>query len=140
MGHAHAIFDESKPIPGPAVNSAGPRHATPNSTANPDIGRQARRGLEILSRKVVQYWVHGILEQSLFLQTLHDLGMEMMAGAVANPWGTEVERPGEPSRSLTAGQSLVDVFDEYGGSLLILGEPGSGKTTVMLDLALLLVA
>jgi predicted NACHT family NTPase len=35
---------------------------------------------------------------------------------------------------LAPDQSPVDIFDEYGSSLLLLGEPGSGKTTTMLAL------
>jgi len=30
---------------------------------------------------------------------------------------------------------IVDVFDEMGQNLLVLGEPGSGKTTMLLELA-----
>ncbi len=41
---------------------------------------------------------------------------------------------GEATRPLAQGQSIADVFDDYGGSLLILGEPGAGKTTSMLHL------
>ncbi|BBH71653.1 hypothetical protein ACTI_83380 [Actinoplanes sp. OR16] len=33
---------------------------------------------------------------------------------------------------------IADVFDEMGGSLLILGAPGAGKTTLLLDLAAML--
>ena len=47
-------------------------------------------------------------------------------------------------RPLPAGTTIRDVFDEAGGSasgrLLILGEPGSGKTTMLLELAQQLVA
>src|SRR5260221_2632661 len=36
---------------------------------------------------------------------------------------------------LPKGARLLSVFDRLNGKLLILGEPGSGKTTCMLDLA-----
>lgn len=32
-------------------------------------------------------------------------------------------------------QRILDVFDEVGGALLILGAPGTGKTTLLLELA-----
>ncbi|MEZ4656524.1 MAG: hypothetical protein R2911_03040 [Caldilineaceae bacterium] len=93
--------------------------------------------MDILRRKVQQFWIDGVLEQSVFRQTLYDLGVEMMHEAVASPWGpigTQIERPGAPSQPLPPEQSVADVFDEHGGSLLILGEPGAGKTTSMLNL------
>ena len=45
-----------------------------------------------------------------------------------------------PPASLPAGKTVADVFGEEGGSLLILGEPGSGKTTSMLGLLRQLLA
>ncbi|MEM7129277.1 MAG: CHAT domain-containing protein [Chloroflexota bacterium] len=127
-----SIFDKRKPVPHTPKNvpSSPPLSAVPDTNTDQRIPS----GLDILRRKVQQFWIEGVLEHSLFLQTLHDLGMETMGDAVENPWGTHLEQPGQPSRLLARGQSIVDVFDEHGGSLLILGEPGSGKTTTMLDL------
>jgi len=136
MNVSASIFDESKPVPRPDVNvqppKSKPKPSAVASSAADDT--QALRGLDILRRKVQQYWIDGVLEGSLFLKTLHDLNMEVMRDAVENPWEAQIERPGEPSRALPRGQSILHAFDEYGGSLLILGEPGSGKTTTLLDL------
>ena len=87
-----------------------------------------------------------MLEKSLFQAILLDLGMARMSGAVdspfgangfasANPWHEVVERADGESQSLPPEQSLADLYDEEGGSLLVLGEPGSGKTTSLLELA-----
>ncbi len=129
------IFDENKPVPIKSAPSAPSR--TMNAAARVDgraPGGSPPRGLEILRRKVYQYWIEGVLESSLFMHALHDLGMEAALDAVESPWGTHVEQPGSSSHALPDEQTLLDVFDEHGGSLLILGEPGSGKTTTMLDL------
>ncbi len=101
---------------------------------------ETRRGLDILMRKVRQYWIDGVLEKSLFQAVLIDLGMTRMQDAVDNPfaetpWTGQLERPGAETQPLAPQQKLADVFEEEGGSLLVLGEPGSGKTTSMLDLA-----
>ena len=43
--------------------------------------------------------------------------------------------PDQQERPVAADVPNIRLFDEAGHILLILGEPGSGKTTMMLDLA-----
>lgn len=132
---AGAIFRQPATGPTPSL-SATP---APSSTPSTSTG-ETRRGLEILLRKVRQYWIEGVLEKSLFQAILIDLDMARMSGAVDSPfaasgWGGLVERPGGESQPLPPEQTLADLYDEEGGSLLVLGEPGSGKTTSLLELA-----
>ena len=90
--------------------------------------------LEILRRRVKEYWVDGVLEHSLYNEVLISLGKRQMPKAVDAPWKYTVEvSDGVSSGSLED----RDVSAIYGptGLLLILGEPGSGKTTTLLDLA-----
>lgn len=85
-----------------------------------------RKRLMILLKRVRQFWVDGVLNQSLHRSTLIELGLDAMPAMVDSPWG---------SLPMSSEQSITSVFEEMGGSLLILGEPGSGKTTLMLTLA-----
>jgi DNA polymerase III delta prime subunit len=84
------------------------------------------KGLQILMQKVRNFWVKGVLEQSLQHSALVELGLTQMPGMVDSPFG---------STPISPDQSLGGVFNEIGRSLLILGEPGSGKTTMLLRLA-----
>ncbi len=118
------IFDASKPVPQPVSNDIPLRHATASTPATAEKDKQERDNLDILRDNVQEFWIEGVLEQSIYHHMLHNLDME-----------SYIERPDEPSRPLAQGQLLVDVFDEYDRSLLLLGEPGSGKTTTMLELA-----
>jgi len=129
---AGAIFRQPNAAPQPAA-------PTPPSS-QPAASGEDRRGLEILLRKVRQYWIEGVLEKSLFQAILIDLGMARMSGAVDSPfgdtpWGGLMERPDGESQPLPPEQSLASLYDDEGGSLLVLGEPGSGKTTSLLELA-----
>ena len=87
--------------------------------------------LELVSNS----WVKGVLEQSLHGEVLIELGLEERRDAVLNSQGIELQTPGKPNCLLPPSMEIVDVFDEVGQTLLIMGEPGSGKTTMLLELA-----
>lgn len=113
---------------------------TPPRPAAAPPGANVTKGLGILAAKVKSSWIDGVLGQSIHRAALIDLGLETMQSAVDDPWGGLIEQAGEPSRGVPEGQSLGQIFDEMGGSLLILGEPGSGKTITLLQLARELLA
>jgi DNA polymerase III delta prime subunit len=96
--------------------------------------REERHRQDLLKR-VKNGWVKGVLEQSLHGEVLIELGLEERRDAVLTRQGIELQTPGKPNRLLPPGTEIVDVFDELGQTLLILGEPGSGKTTMLLELA-----
>lgn len=101
------------------------------------ITPQAYRNRQALLSKVKHYWVKGVLENSLQDQTWLELGMEERLDAIAHPWQLNLESPDHPAKPLPVGMRTIDVFNQLGEgrTLLILGEPGAGKTTVLLKLA-----
>jgi predicted NACHT family NTPase len=82
---------------------------------------------------VRKFWVEGVLENSLHDAAMIDLGMKPESGAVDNPWDTLIRTPSGEERMVD--ESIMQVFDRMNGKLLILGDPGSGKTTTLLTLA-----
>jgi hypothetical protein len=97
---------------------------------------QEYRNRQALLNKVRNYWVKGLLENTLRDRAWIDLNLEERPQAVANPLHLDVERLDEP-QLLPPGTQILDRFDALGEgrTLLILGEPGSGKTTTLLELA-----
>ena len=93
-----------------------------------------QRGLGILRERVRQE-VDERLRHSLFRQVQIALGRTEDPHAVATTWGRELECPGAAPRPLPPERPTVAVFDDSAGALLILGEPGAGKTVELLDLA-----
>lgn len=67
------------------------------------------------------------------------LGLKTRPKAVAPGWPQHL-RYVRSQRTIPSGTPIVDVFDEAGGQLLILGLPGAGKTTLLLELAQALLA
>jgi len=98
-----------------------------------------RRTRNRLLTKVRQDWIKGLLEKSLHGEALIALGLEYHPEAVENPWEIIVQRPGLTDRLLPPGTPFSKIFDEFNGRLLILGTPGSGKTTMLLDLTRTLI-
>ena len=98
------------------------------------------RNRRILLGHVENAWIKGVLDASLHGAALLDLGIKQDPEAVTKyPWAIKKESTDE---TLPAGTSMLEIFDSIGmgRSLLILGAPGSGKTTMLLELARGLIA
>lgn len=97
------------------------------------LSRRAYRNRQVLLNKVRNFWVKGILEHSLYKGVQLELDLEERWDALALDYAS-LEHP---RQSLPKGTKALDKFDELGAgcTLLILGEPGSGKTTTLLELA-----
>jgi hypothetical protein len=93
--------------------------------------RDRRDVLDLMKR----LWITNVLERSLLDATLADPIIETRPDAIDHPWETVVDTSDQARELLPPGTPIVDVFEEMEGSLLILGEPGTGKTTMLLELA-----
>ena len=107
------------------------------SQATTPYSRQEFRNRQILLNKVNNYWIKGVLETSLHGKALIELGLEKRLDAVDRPWGILWETPDQPRQTLSPSTKIIDQFDQLGAgrTLLVLGEPGGGKTTTLLELA-----
>ena len=91
--------------------------------------------LTILLDRVNAFWVEGVLEHSVLGDLAHELVKDDAADNVEHPWESVLELPGESARVLSRAEPIKPIYDKVGRSMLILGEPGSGKTITLLELA-----
>lgn len=98
-------------------------------------GSLERRSRRRLLDKVEAFWIKGVLEQSLYQAARIELGLEHDPDAIAHPWKSVIQRPNQQNQQIPPEKAIIEVFDELGGELLILGAPGAGKTTLLLELA-----
>jgi TIR domain/NACHT domain len=108
-----------------------PRHSPPlaHLSDQDQIGQ-----LEILRRRVKEYWVDGVLKHSLHNEVLISLGKRKVDDFVDAPWKYMVQVSDAVNSPPLEDRDVNTIYDAT-GLLLILGEPGSGKTTTLLELA-----
>ncbi|MEM9486466.1 MAG: protein kinase [Cyanobacteria bacterium P01_F01_bin.116] len=118
--------------------------ASPSSLASPSSpapyathSSQTYRNCQALLNKVRRFWIEGVLDRSLHGQVLLTLGLEERPAAIAPPWQITYATLGQAAQPLPPGTQVSHIFNAIGEgrSLLILGEPGAGKTTTLLTLA-----
>jgi len=101
----------------------------------PPADPAALRNRSRMLARVRAFWIDGVLEQSLHGAALLELGMVAAPQAVERAWDAVVQQPDRPARALPPETPISEVYDELDHALLILGAPGSGKTTILLELA-----
>lgn len=101
------------------------------------MNEQDRHNRRVMLQRVKTYWLVGVLQESLHGAEIIDLSMAYRPSAVHNHqpeltmgWAPEAEM----DQPLPLGTPIVDVYEAAQGTLLIMGEPGAGKTTTLLQL------
>src|SRR5260370_20297991 len=114
--------------------AGGPQYIS--ITPLPHDARQKR-----LLDKVREYWIKGVLEPSLDNSKIIVLELHEEPHMVRenHPWDSVVAQQPQVPLGLSLEISISQVYDQAGGELLILGEPGSGKTGLLLQLACILL-
>jgi energy-coupling factor transporter ATP-binding protein EcfA2 len=106
-------------------------------------GRQTdnrdQRNRKAAIKRVRSDWIEGLLLSSLQGIAKVELRLETQTDAV--DWGVRllVQVSNQEPVAVPRGANVGDVFERLGQALLILGHPGTGKTTLLLELAKLLL-
>ena len=90
---------------------------------------------QALITRVRSDWITGVLDHSLQHVVRLELGLALDRSRVVSGMDALIQRPHEEAQPLRSGTTALDVFDDHHGQLLILGAPGAGKTTMLLELA-----
>jgi MFS family permease len=103
--------------------------------------RTERDSSEAKLLNAVKNEVAGRLSRSLHHRVYLELNKTEDPSQVIAPWSIDVKLGQTSHQQVCQNNRVIDTFDrpDIGGRLLILGAPGSGKTTVLLQLAQTLV-
>jgi len=111
-----------EPLSYPSSLAGKPAPRTPTNL------EQRRR--QQLIKQVRLDWIDGVLDQSLYKVARIELGL------IEHPLNTTIRTPEvQEPRAVPPGTPISQVFDQQASALLILGGPGTGKTTLLLELA-----
>lgn len=100
----------------------------------PTLHPREIRNRNILINNIKQFWLDGYLDHALHNAVPLELGLAYESEAIDRQWNMVFQTQGKPSQEIPAGTSITDVYYSRGDSLLVLGEPGAGKTITLLEL------
>ena len=106
------------------------------NVARQPLSQHEYRQRQTLLKKVKEFWIEGFLKPSLYASTPINLEWKTNSDAVFRPFEGIKEIPVELDESFEELQA-TDILNEagFGKTMLILGDPGSGKTITLLQLA-----
>ncbi len=110
-----------------------PRRNTHQSRRT-DLSQIEQRNRTRFLKRIHNDWIEGVLNRSLYKLVQIKLGIDTELAAVEHPLNAFLQLRDEAPRPLPPGTTVADVFEEHGEALLILGDPGTGKTTLLLEL------
>ena len=122
-----------------------PAEITPSSSAPRTQEAQHRYSPErrkqlLLLEKVKRFWIDGVLTKSVQNGILLDLSQQRQDTAVSQPWLPIMGSDITPLHTQAISHTILESFHATDRALLILGAPGSGKTTTLITLARDLIA
>lgn len=113
------------------IQTVGQYNVAPSAPRTPVLAKLLGVVQQEVKERLAQS-LHRVVEAELL-----NLGKVLEPHQVRNPWTLEMSVQERPSQPLSPEMTIAQVFElpEVGQKLLILGEPGSGKTTTLLELA-----
>jgi GTPase SAR1 family protein len=111
-----------------------PRNTLDEESLPPQKLSQNRRKQLVLLEKVNNFWVEGVYEHSLENDLLIDLELLSTHEPINHPWSDVLGRTFLSSENTTE-NDIASLYNEVDRALLILGDPGSGKTILLISLA-----
>ena len=110
--------------------------ATPTPPASEATGMlHGAEGLKLLRKRVQRFWIDQALTNSLSGAEPYRLDLVPRPEAVDHPWGELRPAEEETLAAVPPDEPLTTTLRRFGGTVLILGESGSGKTVTLLRLA-----
>ncbi len=101
---------------------------------------QEQHGRADMLALMQRVWITHVLEPSLSDVTRLTPVYEVRPDAVLSAWEMVIDTSEQKRVMLPVGTTVVDLFVEMEGSLLLLGDQGVGKTTALLELARQVIA
>lgn len=98
------------------------------------MDEHAQHNRRVMLKRVKSIWLKGVFEESLHGAEMIDLGLAYRPSALANSDDPAWQQSAEYDVPLPLGTQITDVFKAAEGELLVMGEPGAGKTTMLLFL------
>lgn len=90
---------------------------------------------KLLLERVRNIWIDGVLKSSLHGRAMLELGKAVKEEKVKHPWNAILKSFDALPDKVNVDIKTIETFKSNNRALLILGEPGSGKTTTLLELA-----